>query len=58
MNWMNQLEKKWGHYAIPSLHKYLVIAVAIGYAISYFGGNLINYLTFSANGILHGQRKT
>ncbi|MBO5259178.1 MAG: hypothetical protein J6B26_02220 [Agathobacter sp.] len=55
MNWMNKLEKKWGRYAIPSLHKYLVIAIAIGYVLSYLGGDLINYLTFSASSILHGQ---
>lgn len=55
MNWMQKLEKKWGRYAIPSLHKYLVIAVAIGYVISYLGGDRINYLTFNASAILHGQ---
>ena len=55
MNWMDKLEKKWGRYAIPDIHRYLILAILIGYIISSVAGSAFNYLTFSPQAILHGQ---
>lgn len=55
MNWMDKLERKWGKYAIPDIHRYLIIAILIGYAISYLASGLFDFLTFNVNAILHGQ---
>lgn len=55
MNWMDKLEKKWGRYAIPNINRYLVFAVIIGYLISRTGSEMLNFLAFDVQSILHGQ---
>ena len=55
MNWLNNLERKFGRYAIPNLPLYIVILYAFG-AIMNFVSNSF-YMNFSLNPywVLHGQ---
>lgn len=55
MNWMDRLERKYGRYAVSYLHRYLIFAILIGYAINLFISPISEYLMFSAADILHGQ---
>lgn len=55
MNFMDKLERKWGKYAIPGIHKYFVGAYMIGFLLEYLPINLYSYLAFSMDYILQGQ---
>ena len=44
MNWMYNLEKKWGRYAIYDLHKYFVITYLIGFALNYIGEGVFMHI--------------
>ena len=55
MNWMDKLERKWGRYAIPELHKYFVFALLLGLIINEIKPELLTYTMFSIPDILKGQ---
>ncbi len=55
MNFMENLQRKWGKYAVYELHKYLVGFYFIGLVFSYLPVNVLGYLQFSMTDILHGQ---
>lgn len=55
MNFMQNLERKWGRYAVYELHKYLIGAYLIGFLLSYLPFPITSYLAFDMNSILHGQ---
>jgi hypothetical protein len=57
MNWMDNLERKIGRYAIPNITRIMVIASLLGTVLELIPGTdtLISYLDFSAYHILHGQ---
>lgn len=55
MNWMNKLERKWGRYAVPNLSRYFVGAIVVGFLLQLFAPNMLSFLEFSVDGILHGQ---
>lgn len=57
MNIMNKLENKFGRYAVYDLHKYFVIASAIGLILTNFGmgQTILGYMQFSMDAILRGQ---
>ena len=56
MNWLNKLEQKIGHKAIPNITRFFIIANILGTIIYYGSGNVaLYYLQFSPSAILHGQ---
>ena len=59
MNFLNQMERKFGRYAIPELTKYIILCYVIGYALEVFqnmtGVGIMGYLALSPYHILHGQ---
>ena len=57
MNWMDKLERRIGRYAIPHITRWMLIANLIGYLLSILPvtQNLLNWMEFSAVGILKGQ---
>ena len=55
MNLMDKLERKWGRYAIPELHKYLVFAYFLGYLANMISPVMVSYMQFNMSLILRGQ---
>lgn len=55
MNWLNKLERKWGHLAIPNLMIWLIGAYSIGYVLYRVNPVMIDLMTLSPYHILHGQ---
>ena len=55
MNWLDQLEKKFGRYAIPNLTMYLIGGYVIGYMVSLMQPALLSWLTLEPAYILRGQ---
>ena len=55
MNWMDKLERKLGHYAVPNLSRYFVGAIVLGYLMSMVSSGFVNWIEFDVNAILHGQ---
>lgn len=55
MNLMEKLERKWGRYAIPQLHKYLVFAYFLGYLANMISPIMMSYMQFDMALILRGQ---
>lgn len=55
MNFMDKLERKWGRYAIPELHKYLVFAYFLGYLANMISPIMVSYMQFDMGLILQGQ---
>ena len=56
MNWLNKLEQKIGHKAIPNITRVFIIANILGTIIYYGSGNVaLYYLQFSPSLILKGQ---
>lgn len=55
MNWLNKLERKWGHLAIPNLIVWLIGAYSIGYVLYRMNPMILELLTLSPYHILHGQ---
>ena len=55
MNFMEKLERKWGRYAIPELHKYLVFAYFLGYLSNMISPVMMSYMQFDMGLILQGQ---
>lgn len=55
MNLMEKLERKWGRYAIPELHKYLVFAYFLGYLSNMISPTMMSYMQFDMGLILQGQ---
>lgn len=55
MSLMQKLEKKWGRYAIPELHKYLVFAYFLGYLANMISPIMMDYMQFDMALILQGQ---
>lgn len=55
---INDLERRFGKYAIPNLSMYIVALYAIGYVLVGFAPssmNLTYYLSLNPERILHGQ---
>ncbi|MBQ7447649.1 MAG: hypothetical protein IJV59_06815 [Eubacterium sp.] len=52
---MNQLELKFGKYAIERLPMYMLICYAIGYLMQVINPNIIDVLALNPYAILHGQ---
>ena len=55
MNWLNNLERKIGRYAIQHLIRYIIAAYVIGFGIQYFLPNLFSFLVLEPGLILQGQ---
>ena len=59
MTWVDKLQRKFGKYAVPSIHRYLVFAVFIGYVLDFLGDrigiSITSFLSFNVNAILHLQ---
>ena len=55
MNFMAKLERKFGKYAIPGLHRYLVFAYFLGYLSLMIAPEMMSYMQFSMAYILQGQ---
>lgn len=54
-NWLNKLERKFGRYAIKNLTNYLIVCYAVGYAISIFMPELLDYFSLEPVLVLQGQ---
>lgn len=55
MNWLNKLERKWGHLAIRNLSIWLVGAYLLGYLLYRVNPIILDMLMLSPYHILHGQ---
>lgn len=55
MNWLNRLERKFGHHAVPNLTFGLIACYAVGYVIALFLPNFLSYLTLEPYMVFHGQ---
>lgn len=55
MNWLNKLERKLGHLAIPNLIVWLIGAYSIGYVLYKANPIILDLLTLSPYHILRGQ---
>ncbi len=55
MNLMDKLERKWGRYAIPGLHRYFIFAYFLGYVGNFIFPNAMGYMGFSIPLIMQGQ---
>ena len=55
MSWMDKMERKWGRHAVANLSRYFVFAQIIGLFVTLVAPGLMNYMSFSVRGILHGQ---
>ena len=56
MNWLNNLERKIGRYAIHHLIRYIIAAYVIGFGIQYFlSNNVIWMLSLNPAAILQGE---
>lgn len=55
MNFFRKLERKFGRYAIPNLANYMIGCMVIGYLLTMFAGDVMNYMTFHPQLILQGQ---
>lgn len=55
MNLMAKLERRFGKYAIPGLHRYLVFAYFLGYISLMAAPEMMSYMQFSMAHILQGQ---
>ncbi len=55
MKFLDKLERKIGHLAIPRLMLYIIGGYIIGYIINYTNPNVLSYLTLEPYYILHGQ---
>ena len=55
MSWMDKMERKWGRHAVANLSRYFVFAQIIGLFVTLVASGLMNYMSFSVRGILHGQ---
>ena len=55
MNFLNNLQKKYGRYAIHNLPAIMIGLYAAGYILSYLSPNVLRYLTLEPYLILHGQ---
>ena len=55
MNYLNQVEKKIGRFAIPNLSLWLVVTSAVGYLIMYTVPGLVNNLILEPALILRGE---
>ncbi len=52
-NWLNQLERKFGKYAIPNLTSLMILTYVIGYLLAAL--NLTDFITLNPYLIMHGQ---
>ena len=52
---MNNLERKFGRYAIKNLSLALILCYGCGYLIYAVNKGFLNYLTLNPYAILHGQ---
>lgn len=55
MNWMRNLERRFGKYAIPNLMLYMTILSGVGIVISLVAPGLLDMLTLDFGAVLHGQ---
>lgn len=55
MNFINRLERKFGRYAISNLMLYIIIINAAGFIMSQFNIQLLYYVRWDMEAILHGQ---
>lgn len=55
MNWLNKLERKWGHLAIPNLMVWLIGGYLFGYILYTINPMILDMMTLSPYHILHGQ---
>ena len=46
MNWMDNLERKWGRHAVANLSRYYVLAQVIGYVVQLTAPGLMSYMNF------------
>lgn len=55
-HWLNQLERKFGKYAIPNLMIYIIMLYAAGFVLKIINPTFYaEYLSLNAAAILHGQ---
>ncbi len=55
-NWLYKMERRFGRYGIPDLAKYLAIGQLVVWVIvMFFYGDLLNWISLSRSGLLHGQ---
>ena len=55
MNWISEMERKFGKYAISNLSLYLILCYACGYLLYAINPAFLNYLTLNPYMILRGQ---
>lgn len=55
MNFLNKMERKFGHYAIPNLILWVLVGYAVGFTIQLVAPGMISWLTLEPYYILHGQ---
>jgi hypothetical protein len=55
MNFLNNLERKIGRYAIPNLSLYLILGYVLGYVLEFINSNIVYFLSLNPYLILHGQ---
>ena len=54
-NWMNQLERRFGRYAVQNLTVYLVACYGFGYVVALLMPQLLSYFTLEIGLVLKGQ---
>ena len=55
-NWLYKMERRFGRYGIPDLAKYLAIGqLAVWVIVMFFYADLLNWISLSRSGLLHGQ---
>lgn len=52
---LNELERKYGRYAIPNLSKWILVTYVIGYILYYAAPNALYLLLLDPYKIMHGQ---
>lgn len=55
LNWLDELERKLGRFAIPNLTVYLLVGYVIGFGIVNLMRDMVGYLTLEPALILRGQ---
>lgn len=55
MNWLDKLERRFGHIAVPGLIRIIVILNAVAFVLLYLNPHWIGALVLSPSRIMHGE---
>lgn len=55
MNWLDKLERRFGHIAVPGLMRIIVVLNAVAFVLLYLDPSWINTLVLSPVRVMHGE---